>query len=770
MRLFVAEKPSVARDLAHVLGATRRTQTRLEGPGVWVTWCIGHLVEHAAPAAHNPAWKRWSPANLPMLPPTLKLQPVKRTESQFKAVARMLNDRRVEQVINACDAGREGELIFRYLVALAGCAAPVQRFWVSSLTQSAIRAGLANLRPGAEFDGLAAAARCRAEADWLVGMNATRGMTAVGDTLLSVGRVQTPTLALIVGREKAIRDFVADTYWVIEAQVDTPKGSFVAQCTGPLDQPPAKETPERCAPREIAEGAARQLTGAEGEVLRAKRDQQRVPPPQLYHLTALQQAANRRFGMTADQTLKTAQALYERHKLITYPRTDSRHLTTDVAHLVPGIIQALGQHGYAAEVAGIGKLRPLTGRQVANAKVGDHHALLPTTRAPSGQLGRDEARIYDLICRRLLAQVSPDAIYARTHLVVGAAGLRLEARGRTRVEAGWEAVDPQRAAKKAAPLLPLVEPGDPARVEKADVLEKQTRPPPRFSEASLLGAMERAGRALDDPALRAAMREAGLGTPATRAGILETLLRRTYLKRSSKQLMPTTLGEALIDALPVPALASPELTGQWEQRLTAIADGEADPMAFRRDIRQFVRDAVAAMKAAPRVSIEGAPERGKRGRGGRASRRSPRASKASKSTKAAFRAPKAPARPAVAKSAAPKSAAPKSAAPKLAAPKSAAPRSKKAKVVSSGRPRCPACKQGEVITGSRGWGCSRHASGCPFVVWFEHSGVRIPDDEADRLFRRKQTRLFTQIDGQRARLVLDLGASGNVRWGFGKRR
>lgn len=734
MRLFVAEKPSVARDLARVLGATQRTKTRLEGPGVWVTWCIGHLVEHAAPAAHDPAWKRWSPESLPMLPPALKLQAVKRTQSQFKAVARMLNDRRVAQVINACDAGREGELIFRYLVELAGCRAPVLRFWVSSLTQSAIRAGLANLRPSAEFDPLAAAARCRAEADWLVGMNATRGLTAVGDTLLSVGRVQTPTLALIVAREKAIRDFVPETYWVIEARVDTPKGPFVAQCTGPLDQPPAKETPERCARRAVAEQAVQRLTGAPGEILRAKRDQQRVPPPQLYHLTALQQAANRRFGMTADQTLKAAQALYERHKLITYPRTDSRHLTTDVAQTVPGIIQALGQHQYSAEVAGIGTLRPLTGRQVANAKVGDHHALLPTTRAP-GQLGRDERRIYDLICRRLLAQVSPDAVYARAHLVVGAAGLRLEARGRTRVEAGWEAVDPPRAQKKAAPLLPLVEPGDPARVDAAEVLEKQTRPPPRFNEASVLGAMERAGRALDDPALRAAMREAGLGTPATRAGILETLLRRTYVRRSGKQLTPTALGEALIDALPVPELASPELTGRWEQRLAAIADGEADPMAFRRDIRQFVRDAVAALKAAPRVRIEGAPQRGKGGRRGRGRRAT--GARSSARAKAPADAPRPKARP-------------------------------RAKAASTGLARCPKCKQGEVISGRRGWGCSRHAAGCDFVVWFEHLGVRIPDDEAERLFRRKQTRLFTQIDGQKARLVLDLAAPGNVRWGFSK--
>lgn len=720
MRLFVAEKPSVARDLARVLGANQRHKAYLEGPGVRVTWCIGHLVEHAPPAAHNPAWKSWSPANLPMLPPALQLVPVKRTRAQFTAVKRLLSDRRVEQVVNACDAGREGELIFRYLVQLAGCRAPVLRFWVSSLTTSAIRAGLANLRPSSDYDPLGAAARCRAEADWLVGMNATRAMTALGDTLLSIGRVQTPTLALLVSREQAIREFVPEPYWVVEATVDTPKGSFVAQCTGPLDQPPAKQNPERCADKAVAEAAAQALSGAEGQILSAKRAQQRVPPPQLYHLTALQQAANRRFGMTADQTLKAAQALYEKHKLITYPRTDSRHLTTDIARTIPSLVQALGQHAYQAEVAGLQGLRPLTGRQVSNAKVGDHHAILPTTRTPPAQLGRNEARIYDLICRRLLAQVSPDAIYAKAHIVVGAAGLRLEAKGRTRVEPGWEAVDPPRKDPKATPMLPPVDAGDPARVPGAKVLAKETRPPPRFTEATLLGAMERAGKALDDPALRAAMREAGLGTPATRAGILETLLRRTYLARQGKQLVPTTLGEALIDTLPVPALASPQLTGEWEQRLQAIADGEADPMQFRRDIRQFVRDAVTALKAAPKVTVPGAPPR-RKGRRGSARAR------------------------------------PKS----KASPKTTRP---------TGPAKCPKCKQGQIIVGRRGWGCSRHAQGCDFVVWFEHHGVRVPQDEADRLFRRKQTRLFTNVDGRKARLVLDLTAPGNVRWGFGKPR
>lgn len=733
MRLFVAEKPSVARDLARVLGASQRCTGWLEGPGVKVTWCIGHLVEHAPPDAHDPAWKSWNPAVLPMLPPALQLTPVKRTQSQFNVIRRLLRSPDLEQVVNACDAGREGELIFRYVVQLAGCRAPILRFWVSSLTTSALRAGLASMRPASDYDALGAAARCRAEADWLVGMNATRAMTALGDTLLSIGRVQTPTLALLVQREQAIRAFVPEPFWVVEAQVETPRGDFVAQCTGPLDQPRAAQAPERCASNALAEAAAQALHGAEGRVLEATREQQRVPPPQLYHLTALQQAANRRFGLTADQTLKAAQALYETHKLITYPRTDSRHLTTDVARTVPSLVQALGQHRYQAEVAALPGLRPLSGRQVSNAKVGDHHAILPTTRTPPAQLSQAEARIYDLICRRLLAQVSPDAIYAKTDIVVGAAGLRLEASGRTRVEPGWEAVDPPRKDPQAGPMLPPVEAGDPARIPAARVEEKQTRPPPRFTEAAVLGAMERAGKALDDPGLRAAMREAGLGTPATRAGILETLLRRGYLARQGKLLVPTALGEALIVNLPVPALASPQLTGEWEQRLQRIADGEADPMAFRRDIRQFVRDVVGQLKQAPKVAMPEAPKRGR----GAAGRRAPRASRA-----VAKRARGGGGR-------------------HSAAPDGAA---------ASGPAACPRCGQGQIITGRRGWGCSRHAEGCGFVVWFEHHGVKIPPEEADRLFRRKQTRLFTHVDGRRARLVLDLQAPGNVRWGFGKPR
>lgn len=796
IRLFVAEKPSVARDLAKVLGAHRRGPNRLEGEGIWVAWCLGHLVEPAMPDAHDPRWKSWDAALLPIMPRQLKLIASKRTASHFKALKASLIDPRVSAVVNACDAGREGELIFRLVYEKAGCKAPVERFWVSSLTPTAIRAGLSSLRPSAQFDGLGAAARCRAEADWLIGMNATRALTAVGGTLLSVGRVQTPTLAMIVERDEAIEDFVPEPYFEVHAQLEAPNAEGEAhrwrtRWIGAVGQALPKRgkddpPPGRLGQRTDAEAIAASLQGQTGVVAKADRVRQRVPPPQLHHLTSLQQEANRRFGMTADQTLKAAQALYERHKLLTYPRTDSRHLTTDVAAQLPGVLRALDVDPYAPFVrpllsAGLPKL---SRRYVDDSKVGDHHGLIPTDKPPNlAALGQNERRVYDLVARRLIAAHMPDAVYAKTRLEAHVAGQRLESSGRVRMEAGWEAVEPPQAQRRhtGQPAeLPRVERGDAAHVDGVEVQQKETRPPKRFTEATVLGAMERAGRDLEEAELRAAMREGGLGTPATRASIIETLLRRGYLGRQGKLLVSEPPGRALIGALPVPELKSPRLTGVWEARLKAIAEDRAPAMGFRRDIRQFTREIVALLASAPRVHVPEAQTRGgfgrkkRRGKGTRSARgaraaRTPAKARAKRSAKSAparqdgalAEAARQAAQAAMRSKTSVDPVAQPTARERVAKPKKSAPKKSA---------RCPKCQEGQIIGGQRGWGCSRWRDGCRFVVWFEIDGVAVPADEADRLFRKGQTRLFAERPGfKRSRLVLDLNAEGNTCWEQTKR-
>lgn len=857
-RLFVAEKPSVARDLAAILGARQRGDAWIDGEGVRVTWCIGHLVEIATPEDHDPRWKRWDPALLPILPQTLLLQPAKKTAAHLKTLTRLLRDPHVTEIVNACDAGREGELIFRYVYDFAGATKPVRRFWISSLTPQAIRAGLAKLRPGVDYDALAAAARCRAEADWLVGMNGTRGLTARADGLLSVGRVQTPTLAMVVTREDAIEAFEPEPYWEVEATLAAAAGRWTARYIGPADAPPADaprddappgpdgQRPEdrrgRLPTADAAAALAARLRGADARVTLAERDRQTVPPPLLHHLTSLQREANRRHRFTAARTLRAAQTLYEQHKLITYPRTDSRHLTHDVAAGLPAVVIAIAVGPWAQHARRIlqGPPPAIGKRIVDDTQVTDHHAIIPTAVAPDlDKLGPDERAIYELIARRLLAALSPPALYARTRLIAEAAGALLEARGRVRLEPGWEAVEPpQRIEAKDKtpddPELPPVEVGDAARVEDSRALAKQTRPPPRYTEASLLGAMERAGRDLDDAALRAAMRDGGLGTPATRAAIVETLVRRGYLARDGRVMQPTPAGRALITALPVDTLKSPRLTAEWERRLGLIAAGEADPSVFRRDIRRFVTDLVAALAHAPRVTVpvEQAPRRARRAQSGpRAPRRG--RGNAAKTARRSTRAADPAATPVAAKSArrAPRAAAPDPARPARrttraadpadrarrstrAADPSATPPADRARRAATTRaaaspperaawpaptpdpaarhrdaprreplpephrphapappetpapPRCPACGEGHIITGNRGWGCDRWRAGCRFVVWFEHEGIRIPEAEAERLFRFGRTRPFARLPDTPfpLGLVLDRHAPGNVRW------
>ncbi len=630
MRLVVTEKPSVARDLARVLGVTGRQKGWIEGEGLVITWCVGHLVELEEPAHYDASWRRWALDTLPMIPSTFALRPRKGASDQWAVVRRWLQDRRVEVVVNACDAGREGELIFRFAYDLAGCVRPVQRLWISSLTDAAIRQGWGSLKPASQYDNLAAAARCRAEADWLVGLNATRAMTcrsrdAGGEGLLSVGRVQTPTLAMIVSRDRQIESFVPETFWrvegALEAEAGSWRGKWFRQHTKAKKDSDEEVAPtvERISPKEAAEAVARAAKGAVGRVSRADRRRKVEKPPLLYDLTSLQRRANQRYGLSAQKTLAVAQALYERHKLLTYPRTDARYITPDQVPLLPDVVRGLQVvTPYAAACQAILGSPINPGKRVVDAsEVGDHHAILPTGRDPrSAGLTPDEKRVFDLVARRLLAVLSPSALFDLTTLVVELPPqssipdmledpLAFRARGRICVEPGWQSIDPP-GRRRGELRLPRVEVDDTVRCSDVEVHEGQTRPPKPFTDASILRSMETAGRALDDKELARALRSSGLGTPATRAAILQTLLDRSYVVRNKRSLVATDTGRALIDAVPVDELKSPALTARWEGRLQDVTEGREARAKFMGDVAENLHGLIHAIRSAeaPVVKVD----------------------------------------------------------------------------------------------------------------------------------------------------------------------
>jgi DNA topoisomerase-3 len=638
MIVVLAEKPAVARELAAVLGATQRREGYLEGAGYRVTWARGHLVRLAEPAEMNPAWRVWSRAALPMLPETFRLRLVEGGGAQYRVVEKLLLDRETQSLIAATDAGREGELIFRYVYEHARCRKPWRRLWLSSLTPAAIRSALSQLEPGARYDGLAAAARARSQADWLVGMNLSRAYTLSSGELFSVGRVQTPTLAMVVQRDREIREFVPEPYVEVEVTFETARecryrGTYYALPRQQLwdergrlraFQPLRARLP---ADGELAQRvAARAQTGA-AKVLAVDRSLRRTPAPLLYDLTDLQRHANQLYGYTAQRTLDAAQTLYEA-QLLSYPRTDSRHLSRAVAAGLPEIVRAIAPRYPGLVAAGSGG-RALGTRFVDDRKVRDHHALVPTGKVPSRELGELEGRIYDLVCRRLLAAWQADFVEAVTRVVSevrSAAAEDLFASQGVSIEAaGWKVLDPTPARAPAQPAkLPI--PGglsmsDPLRVCDATVHRKQTQPPKPFTEATLLTAMETAGKQLDDKALIEALRAAGLGTPATRAAILETLIARRYIERAGKTLRATASGAALVAAVH-PLVKSAEMTGRWEQRLVRMERGEERFEPFMHDIAEYVSQVVALESAKPQPARK---DRGPKRRKAKVRRRARRA-------------------------------------------------------------------------------------------------------------------------------------------------
>ncbi len=604
--VVVAEKPSVARDIAGVLGATKKCQGYLEGAGYRVTWAIGHLVSLPQPHEVDTEWKRWSWAHLPMLPQEWPLQVIDRTASQFHIIEKLLKDRQTGLVVAATDAGREGELIFRYIYERSGARVPVQRLWISSLTEGAIRQGFARLKDGPDYDPLADAAKARSRADWLVGMNLSRAYSlAHGDTF-SVGRVQTPTLAMLVERDLTIRDFVPETYFEVQATFcthgDKKQGRYKGTWFDNNGTRLAADGVQAQAIVERAHAATKRSEGALIESLKAEKKQ--LPSPRLYDLTELQRHANRLFGFSAKRTLELAQTLYEKHKAISYPRTDSRHLSTEMAQQLPAVVTAI-REPYEGKIADGTGQRPLSKRFVDDAEVGEHHAIIPTA-SKMRRLAGDEFKIYDLICRRLLqawhgpyeSRVTTAVTVIETTTDDGQIKDRYKSSGRAVEQQGWKVLDFPSKADRNEILLPAgLKKNQVKGVDEARVDEKQTRPPKPHTDASLLSGMEGAGRSLEDRELSRAMRECGLGTPATRAAVIETLISREYVRREKRALRATDKGIRLIE-LVHPEVKSPALTGGWEARLERIARRDEGLPAFMADIEAFVRQRVAEIAEA----------------------------------------------------------------------------------------------------------------------------------------------------------------------------
>ena len=579
-QLVIAEKPSVARSIAAVIGATDRQEGYLQGNGYLVSWCIGHLVSFADAGMYDERFKKWRYEDLPIIPESWRLTVPPDKRERFDTLRTLLRSEEVSEVINACDAGREGELIFRTVYHLAGCTKPMKRLWISSMEDSAIREGFAHLKPGRDYDPLHQSALCRAKADWLIGINATRLFSVLYHKTLTVGRVQTPTLKMLADRDAKITGFQKEKYHIVHIA----KGGMEAVSDRFPDPTGAESVKTAC-------GGARAVCAS---IQREKKTEQ---PPKLYDLTTLQREANRLFGFTAKQTLDYAQTLYEK-SLLTYPRTDSRFLSDDMEQTAAGIVAGIVPILPFMEGAAFS---PEIRRVLNSAKVSDHHAIIPTAefvKQGFSGLADSERKLLSLVCCKLLCAVAPAHEYEAVTAVFTCAGREFTAKGKTVLAAGWKDIDRRfRASLKtdadedgeAAPELPAITEGQVFEDVAASVTEHFTSPPKPYTEDTLLSAMERAGAEdMPDDAERK-----GLGTPATRASILEKLVQMGFVQRKGKQLLPTKDGINLAAVLPE-ALTSPALTAEWETRLSEIAKGEADPDEFMAGIEAQARDLVTA--------------------------------------------------------------------------------------------------------------------------------------------------------------------------------
>lgn len=590
--LVLAEKPSVARDIARVLNCGQKGKGFMEGPNYVVTWALGHLVTLAEPDDYDKNLKQWRMEDLPMLPEKMKLKVIRQTSHQYQVVRGLMQRSDIKDLIIATDAGREGELVARWIMDMARWKKPFKRLWISSQTDNAVREGFARLQPGSAYNNLYDAAVCRAEADWLIGLNVTRTLTCKFNAQLNAGRVQTPTLAMIVNREKEIQNFRPVDYWTIRADFSDYYGDWRGPNGGRIyEQAKAEEILAR-------------IKGQEGTIKEVKTEAKKEQPPLAYDLTELQRDANRRYGWSAQKTLAVLQDLYERYKLVTYPRTDSRYITSDIVPTLPIRLKAMAAGPYQAMAKSLLQKPLQPGKRLVNdSKVSDHHAIIPTEQPLNLRvLDEDEKRLYDLVARRFLAVLYPPFCYDQTTIVTLVKGETFYSRGKVITDQGWRAVQMSPADKEEddeekvpEQTLGRHQQGEKVPVKSCKSNKQKTKPPARYTEATLLSAMENCGQLVEDKELRESIKGSGLGTPATRAEIIEKLIRTSYIERQGKQLIPTSKGMQLLDLVPS-ELRSPELTAQWEQRLADIARGKAKKSDFMSDIRKDTSQLVYSIR------------------------------------------------------------------------------------------------------------------------------------------------------------------------------
>ncbi|MCX7872301.1 MAG: DNA topoisomerase III [Verrucomicrobiae bacterium] len=608
--LVIAEKPSVASDIAKALGGFSRKGDYYESDKYIVSSAVGHLLEICEPEEYRVKKGKWSFENLPIIPNCFDLHPIESSEDRLKLLIKLINRKDVEEIINACDAGREGELIFRLIIKHSGTNKPIKRLWLQSMTAESIREGFRCLRSNEEMLPLAEAAFCRSEADWLVGINGTRAMTAFnsksgGFQKTTVGRVQTPTLAIVVDREEKIRNFVPRDYWEIHATFAAQSGIYVGRWfdenfTKPKENNDSDLRPERLWSAERAEEIKSKCLGKPGEVTEESKPSTSIPPL-LYDLTTLQREANNKYGFSASTTLKIAQALYEKHKVLTYPRTDSRALPEDYLNTAKDVVKFLASSDFsvhARKILEYGWVRP-NKRVFNNAKISDHFAIIPTTIEPK-HLNNQEKLIYEMVVKRFLAVFFPAAEYLITTRITRVEGEPFKTEGKVLVTAGWlEIYGKEDQQEGDAPSLPPVNKDEKVKTEDIEIKALQTKPPPRFTEATLLSAMEGAGKLIEDEDLRQAISDKGIGTPATRAAIIDGLLAEKYLERLGKELKPTPKAFSLITllrGLQIPELISPEMTGDWEYKLKLMERGKYGREEFMNSIAEMAKSIVEKAK------------------------------------------------------------------------------------------------------------------------------------------------------------------------------
>ena len=745
MIVCIAEKPSVAREIANVLGATRRLDGYLEGNGYQVTWTFGHFCQLKEPDDYQPEWKRWNLHNLPMIPDSFGIKLMRRDEGvvkQFNTIKKLVSE--ATEVINCGDAGQEGEVIQRWVLMEAKCRKPVKRLWISSLTEEAIRQGFANLREAKEFDSLYQAGKSRAVGDWLLGLNATRLFTLKYTTyqdkqLLSIGRVQTPTLALLVERWHEIQNFRPEPYWVLKTEY---RGTLFSHMAAPDKAKDADAAPDNKArlralgyfvTEKEAQAALKQVRPAPLRVTDVEIKKGRESPPRLFDLTSLQVQCNNQLGLSAEDTLKIVQTLYEK-KAVSYPRVDTTFLPDDQYPKIPGILRGIGYDALTKPL--LATKIPKTPKVFNNNKVTDHHAIIPTGAAGPG--GGMESSVYDIIARRFIAAFYPDCEVSNTTVLAEAAERPFRVRGRQILNPGWRVVygnPEEQQAPKPAPV-----PGTTAVTSEADddtvatvlpnflkgesgpheprLESKTTQPPKDYTEATLLRGMETAGRNIDDEELRQAMKENGIGRPSTRAAIIETLFKRNYIKREKKRIIPTPTGVELIGLIRNPTLKSAELTGQWEHKLRQIERGELSSENFLGELSSLVREMVQEVKT---------DNRGRMVTSGSAEN--------------------------LAFSLQPLAVSPGQVNVNSTATKTKA-NSQQLSVNSSdkGLGYCPICRTGHVLRGKTAFGCARFREGCTFRLPAEIHGKMLSDPQAKALLAKGRTPImkgFIGVEGQK---------------------